>query len=875
MEVAGYGREGKECKDFRVFHLIQSYRIFGHLMANINPIATKPPVRPRELEIETLGFKRTELSENFPTYGLLEKEVAPLQEIITTLEQIYCGTIGVEYMGCQSPELEKWLQTQIEKSRFRPRFSIEEKYRIFQQLNKAELFEIFLHTKYVGQKRFSLEGGETLIPILSEVVELGAMLGIDEFVLGMSHRGRLNVLSNIMNKSYQMVFSEFEDFYDPSLTEGSGDVKYHKGFSADVVTQNGHKVHIGLSPNPSHLESVDAVVMGKVRAKQVCRQDEEKKKICPILVHGDAALAGQGIVYETLQFCNLQGYGTGGTIHLVVNNQIGFTTLPKDSRSTPHCTDIAKSFSFPIFHVNAEDPEGCVFAAMLAIQLRQRFGCDVFIDLNCYRKYGHNEGDEPAFTQPLEYQIIRKKKSIREIYRDELISHGHLEKKMAEECEKEFSSGLRLELDELQIKKGPSIPEAFAGVWSAYRRVELKDLFVPVNTGVAEKQLVEIATRICTLPQDFHPHPKVKKLFEERLAMCNGPPDEKKIDWGMAEQLAFGSLLVEGSHVRLSGQDCRRGTFSQRHAMLVDQENNRRYFPLSKLKKEQGRFDVFNSHLSEFAVLGFEFGYSLSYPAALVLWEAQFGDFANGAQVIIDQYISSSEQKWYRFSGLTLLLPHGFEGQGPEHSSARIERYLQLSGDGNMQVVNPTTPAQYFHLLRRQVVRKSRKPLIVFTPKGLLRHPHVLSSMRELESQNFQEILDDPSEDKEKIERLLICSGRIYYDLIKEREERKANHIGIIRIEQLYPFHSEDFSRVIEKYKNAKTFYWVQEEPKNMGAWAYISPILDELLPESRDLRYVGRPRSASPAIGSHTMHVKEHAQILAMAYEVKNESGN
>ncbi|MCB1181522.1 MAG: 2-oxoglutarate dehydrogenase E1 component [Chlamydiia bacterium] len=856
-------------RDVRIYHLIESYRTFGHLMAKINPVATRDPVLPRELTLETLGFLKSELDDHFPTYGLLETKKAPLKEIIETLQKIYCHLIGVEYMGYQSPELEKWLQQKIEKCRFRPSFSIEKKHKIFRELNKAELFEVFLHTKYVGQKRFSLEGAETLIPVLIEVIETGASLGMDEFVIGMAHRGRLNVLANVMHKSYQMIFSEFEDYYDPDLTEGTGDVKYHRGFSSDIVTQLGHPVHIGLTSNPSHLESVDAVALGKVRAKQVYRADEEKKRICPILIHGDAALSGQGIVYETMQFYGLPGYSVGGTLHIVVNNQIGFTTLPKDSRSTPYPSDIAKAFSAPVFHVNAEDPEGCIYATELAINLRQRFACDVFIDLNCYRKYGHNESDEPAFTQPLEYKLIRKKKTIRQMYRDQLISESDLEKKMAEECEKEFTVELREELEQLKIKKEQSIPEAFGGVWKAYRRADKNDLFIPVNTSVEAAVLREIAQKFCTLPASFHPNLKIKRLFDQRKQMVEGDENVKTIDWGMGEHLAFGSLLWEGTHVRLSGQDSRRGTFSQRHAMVCDQEDSAKYFPLNHLKESQGRFDVFNSPLSEYAVLGFEFGYSLSYPSALVLWEAQFGDFVNGAQVVIDQYISSTEQKWYRFSGLVMLLPHGFEGQGPEHSSARLERFLQLSGNANWQIVNPTTPAQYFHLLRRQVLRMVRKPLIVFTPKGLLRHPQALSALSKLERGTFQEMIDDSQIiEKGKVNRILFCSGKVYYDLLKERENRGIHHIAIVRVEQLYPFHTDRFTSILSAYSSCKEFYWVQEEPRNMGGWDYIRPILNGLIPKQGEFHYVGRARAASPAIGSHRMHVKEQTQILQMAFE-------
>ncbi len=851
--------------DLRIYSLIDAYRTYGHLFAKINPIETHLAEEPHQLKLETLGFSKEELGTQFPTCGLLETSTATLEEIIDTLKSIYCDKIGVEYMGLQSPDLESWLQEQIEPTRFNADLTIEQKQMILQHLNKSELFESFLHTKYVGQKRFSLEGGETLIPILAAIIETGSLLGMEEFIIGMAHRGRLNVLSNILNKSYTDVFSEFDEGYIPESFEGSGDVKYHKGFSSEVTTGTHKKVTIALAPNPSHLEAVNSVVEGQVKARQVLIGDDVRQsKVVPVLVHGDAALAAQGSVYETLQLYKLKGYSTGGTLHIVINNQIGFTTIPADARSTYYCTDIARAFGAPVFHVNAEDPEGCVYATNLAIELRQKFHCDVFIDLNCYRKYGHNETDEPAFTQPLEYKAIRSKKPIREIYRDFLIHQGVLEKFMAESLEAEFKKALQqaLRVTKLPPQESPAPKEMLP----LPVPVE-EEIFKPVHTGVSAQEIREVAKRISTVPSGFNIHPKLQNLIKDRLAMVEGENPEKLLDWGMAELLAYGTLLWDGTSVRFSGQDVCRGTFSHRHAMWTDQIAEKSYFPLNHLKQVQGRFDIINSPLSEFAVLAFEYGYSISNPDALVLWEAQFGDFANGAQVIIDQFIASSEQKWGRKSDIVLLLPHGYEGQGPEHSSARIERFLQLCGNYNMQVAYPTLPAQLFHLVRRQIVRPLRKPLVIFTPKGLLRHPECTSRMDDLTHGNFQEILDDPHPPK-KAKGVYLCSGRIYFDLALEKIKSKIEDMAIIRIEQLYPLHGQKLSEILVQYKDAEDFVWVQDEPENMGAWAYIRPIVNKLLPEGKELQYIGRERSAATAVGSHALHKKQHAAIMQSVFQ-------
>lgn len=848
--------------DMRVLRLIDAYRIYGHLAAKINPIATHPSEEPWQLKLETIGFSKADLARPLPTCGLMPQTVAPLSEIVQTLQSIYCDKIGVEYMGLENPEMEQWLQKQIEPNRFKIKLTIEQKKMILQHLNRSELFESFLHMKYTAQKRFSLEGGETLIPMLESVVETGSQLGIEELILGMAHRGRLNVLSNILRKSHSDIFSEFEEGYIPNSFEGSGDVKYHKGFSAEVKS-NGRTVKINLSPNPSHLEAVDPVVEGYARARQLLKNDlKDKKKVLPVLVHGDAALAGQGIVYETMQMYNLPGYSTGGTLHIVINNQIGFTATPEESRSTKYCTDIARAFDAPVFHVNAEDPEGCVYATNLALELRQKFHCDVFIDINCYRKYGHNEADEPAYTQPLEYQLIRKKKPIREIYRDDLVQQGVMEKDIAEALEKEFTQGLNEALQEIKNsaqKASPSIPRLEVTAQAASPK--------EIKTCVPKEELLQVAERISTVPEGFTINPKLLNLVQERLSMVKG--EAKPLDWGMCELLAYGTLLWEKYSVRLSGQDSIRGTFSHRHAGWMDQKVEKAYCPLAHLKEGQGRFDVLNSPLSEYGVLGFEFGYSLACPEALVIWEAQFGDFCNGAQIMIDQFITTGGQKWGQKSELTLFLPHGYEGQGPEHSSGRMERFLSLCGNENIRVVNPSTPAQFFHVLRRQVLDPEKKPLVVFTPKGLLRHPACVSAVKDLTDGRFSEILDDASA-KPSAKSLAFCSGHVYYDLIAERAKSKVEDIAIVRVEQLYPLRTDLLKAIIGKYKSMAECLWVQEEPRNMGAWNFIGQQLQELMPSGIEVKYVGRPRSASPAAGSYALHKAQHAEIINTLFKGK-----
>lgn len=845
----------------RIANLIETYRMDGHLRASINPIALKNPEEPSSLKLSSLGFHENELNKPFPTFGLLQQKQAPLSEIIQFLKNTYCHHFSVELNGLRNSELKEWIQNEIESRDSQHLLPDSLKIQILQQLSEAELFESFLHTKYVGQKRFSLEGGETLIPMLTAIIDAASESSIEEIVLGMAHRGRLNVLAQIVRKPYTEIFNEFDEDYISESFEGSGDVKYHKGYiSESFLSHSNKKIKVTLAPNPSHLEFVDPVVEGFTRAKQTDRLLKPNvDKALPILIHGDAALSGQGVIYETLQLTSLEGYSTGGTIHLVINNQIGFTTLPKDSRSTLYCTDIARTFDAPVFHVNAEDPEICIWATLLAFRIREKFHCDVFVDLNGYRKYGHNEGDEPAFTQPLEYQLIKKMSSISTLYQSQLIQEGVVtQERIANEQEK-IKKSLQEVYEKVQKSKKPSYTDLMT-------IPDQKTLFSPVATAVPEKTIQELTRLFCSVPPSFQLHPKLENLLKERINMAEG---KKPFDWGMGEMLAYATLLWEGFPIRLAGQDSCRGTFSHRHAMWIDQKKEQAYFSLSHLKEGQGRFEVINSLLSETAALGFEYGYSLAIKQGLTIWEAQFGDFSNSAQVIIDQFIASGEQKWGQKSSLTLLLPHGYEGQGPEHSSGRLERFLALAGHDNIQVVYPTTPAQLFHLLRRQVIGSMIKPLIVFTPKGLLRHPACTSALSDFSQGHFQDIIDDLS-DPSNTRRLVFCTGRHYYDLLQERNQRSITDIALIRIEQLYPLDKEQLKKIISRYKGYKECIWSQEEPKNMGAWHYIRSYLEEILPKEIALKYNGREISASPATGSHLRHNQEHKMIMNGVYNDK-----
>lgn len=845
MEFSSIG--GEEAGSLSIFRLIQAYRIHGHKKAFSSPLIAKKE-EVKDLDLSNFGLGVKDLERPFSTFGLLLEKQAPLSQIIKHLETIYCGSVGYEFMGLGS-KTESWMLSLLEGKR--ASFSKEEKEKILDDLTSAELFEHFIHTKYPGQTRFSLEGGETFVPLLKALIETGAEAKAEDIFIGMAHRGRLNVLAHVLEKPYTQIFHEFED---TAQEDGSGDVKYHKGAHANLKTLSGHFIEVALAPNPSHLESVDPIVEGQTRAKQELKKDVDlRKTVIPILVHGDASLAGQGVVYEILQMRALKGYMTGGTIHIVINNNIGYTTLPEDGRSTSYCTDIAKTFGAPVFHVNAEDPESCVMAAALAMKFRQTFHIDVFIDLNCYRKHGHNEGDEPTFTQPLEYKTIKEKKSIRELFNQKLLQEGVLTEEEIQKKEAFVSRKLQ---------------EALNAALSQRKNKTEKELFQNVQKenvpAISAETLRELAESFCMVPKGFHIHPKLQRLLGERLKL-------EKIDWGMGEHLAFASLLFEKIHVRLSGQDVERGTFSHRHCIWVDGETGEKYSPLNHLSKSQAPFAVYNSLLSEFAVMGFDLGYSLSYPKSLVLWEAQFGDFVNGSQVIIDQYLATSEQKWARRSNLTLLLPHGYEGKGPEHSSARMERFLQLCAEDNLIVANCTTPAQFFHLLRRQAYLPAKRPLIVFTPKLLLRHPACTSCLDDFTSSTFLEVLNDPTPPKNPT-RILFCSGKVFYDLVEEREKRKDDTSLIIRLEQLYPFPKEEILKVLKAYPSAqKLIMWVQEEQKNMGAWSYILVKFLELL--GKTITYVGRKESASPAAGSYSLHKKQYEAFMQEAFFLDNEA--
>lgn len=843
----------------RIAHLREAYRQHGHLLAKINPIAIEELKEPLPLNLEKLGFNIQDKEALFPTLGLLPQELAPLQAIVDVLKKDYCQTVGFEFKSFTEPVVEQWIQQQIETGRFEQPLKLEDKLVVLDLLTRAEVLETFLHTKHVGKKRFSLEGAESLIPMLALMIARGAEEGIEEIYMGMSHRGRLNVLANILNKPMASVFRDFDDDYEPTPSEGMGDIRYHKGHANEAVhTYLGKSIKLTVAPNPSHLESVNPVVEGQTHAKQFLVGDEtERRRIIPLLMHGDAALSGQGVVYETLQMSKLPGFETGGTLHIVINNQIGFTTSPQEGRSTLYCTDIAHAFGAPIFHVNAEDAEACIRVALFALEIRQRFHCDVFIDFNCYRKYGHNEGDEPAFTQPLEYQMIRKKKSIRTLYLEQLLREGVVDKQIADHREETLRQHLQEAFVQVQEKKEEKQNQE--------KLEKESQFFQPIDTRVDAVLLQKISESFSQMPSHFHLHPKLDHLMKERAQVVSS---HKTFDWGMAEYLAYGTLVWEGIPVRLAGQDSERGTFSHRHAVWVDQVNRQKYYPLAHLREGQARFEVLNTCLSEVAALGFEYGYSTVCTRGLTIWEAQFGDFVNSAQVIIDQYIASGEQKWGQTSNLVLFLPHGFEGQGPEHSSARFERFLALAGQNNMQIVNPTTPAQLFHLLRRQVKQPWRKPLVILTPKGLLRHPACVSYVKDLTEGQFESILNDPHPPK-NIRRLVLCSGRIYYDLNARREKEKCKDVAIIRLEQLYPLDKQKLKELILSYGTFQDSVWVQEEPENMGAWPFISFYLQEMLPSQISLSYIGRERSATPATGFYARHKQELENILHQVFHV------
>ena len=840
----------------RVQQLVNAYRVRGHLFARIDPLRQPSDAAP-ELDLKNFELTEADHDVEFPTVGIGGMPArATLRQIIAHLSETYCRSIGVEYTHVEEPEAREWLQNAMESTRNKAALDNAECVRILKHLTDAEIFEQFVHKNFVGAKRFSCEGAESMIAMLDLLIEYAGTSGCEEIVIGMAHRGRLNVLANILNKNVREIFAAFRDS-NPERNLGRGDVKYHLGESMDRPTASGKMVHLTLAFNPSHLEFVNAVVEGRVRAKQ----DRRKRlNVMPLLIHGDAAFMGQGIIPETLNLAGLEGYATGGTVHLVVNNQIGFTTLPQDSRSTRYCTDITRMMKVPVFHVNGEDPEAVIQTTRLAIEFRQKFGKDVVIDMLCYRKYGHNEGDEPRFTQPVMYKLIDKKPTVREVYVKKLVESNQITQAQGDQLKADRQAALALALEE--EKKGDFLkpPKAMGGVWSPYVGGADKNV-EEVPTKVSKEILVELATKLTHLPADFNANAKVKKVIDERRDKI---ASNEPFDWGTGEAMAFATLVAEGKSVRITGQDARRGTFTHRHATLFDAVSGERYTPLSNLGN--GKFEVHDSPLSEAGVLGFEYGYSLDKPDSLVIWEAQFGDFANGAQVIIDQFIASGEDKWMRLSGLTLLLPHGYEGQGPEHSSARIERFMQLAASDNIQVCNLTTPAQLFHCLRRQVVRPWRKPLVIFSPKSLLRHKEAVSTTDDLANGRFQRVIADPSVDASKVKKVLLCTGKVYYDLFDARKKLGREDVAIVRLEQLYPLNAE-ITNALSGFKDGTRLVWVQEEPRNMGAWYFLNANLEKTIGTRLPFSCVSRPAAASPATGSKASHDLEQKRLIEEAF--------
>jgi len=843
-------------KEFKVINLIEGYRKRGHLFTKTNPVRSRRQYRPT-LDLENYGLSEEDLDQVFQAGSRIGLGAAKLRKIIDHLEQTYCRSIGAEYMFIRNPEITAWLQERMESNRNTPHFSVEERRHIYDHLKHAVGFESYIHKKFIGQKRFSLEGAESLVPALDAVIERGSELGIEEFIIGMSHRGRLNVLANILQKPVEDIFAEFMgEQYDESIA--LGDVKYHLGYGNKVKTDTGRQVMLNLAPNPSHLEAVGPVVEGISKAKIYNKYDHNYDKLAPILIHGDAAIAAQGVVYETIQMSQLPGYRTGGTIHLVINNQVGFTTNYLEGRSSTYSTDVGKVIKSPIFHVNGDDVEALIHTVRLAMEYRQKFHTDVFIDLLCYRKHGHNEGDEPRFTQPLLYKAISKHPNPRDIYSESLIHEEIVTREEIREGEKQYNQWLEEKLEQARQTNKVHIKQFLLEDWKNYIHPEYTDFPGSAKTNMKLKKLRAIAERINHLPENMKFFKKVHKLLEERQKMIH----ENRLDWGMAELLAYGTLVDEGFPVRISGQDTERGTFSHRHSSLTLEDKDEKYIPLKHVSEDQAEFHIFNSPLSEFGVLGFEYGYSLATPEGLTIWEAQFGDFNNMAQAIIDQYISSAEEKWGLMNGITLLLPHGYEGQGPEHSSARMERFLTMSVNNNMQIINPTTPANFYHVLRRQMHRNFRVPMIIFTPKSLLRHNRAVSSLEDLAHGKFHEVIDDPDVDTDQVKRVVFCSGKIYYDLLERKEHFDAKDIALIRLEQLYPFPRESVESLTSKYSNALKWLWVQEEPENMGAWKYIREQLQHL-----NIQGVSRQPSASPAVGLYSLHQIEQNEILGKVF--------
>ncbi|MFA6020171.1 MAG: 2-oxoglutarate dehydrogenase E1 component [Rhodospirillales bacterium] len=852
----------------RALMLIRSFRVRGHLLADLDPLRLEEPAPHPELDWRTYGFTEADLDRPIFLDYVLGLETATLRQIAQVLKETYAGSIGVEFMHIQDPGQKAWIQKRIENVGNRTEFTVKGKQAILERLTEAEGFEKFLQVKYTGTKRFGLEGGETVIPAIEQIIKRGSQMGMKEIIFGMAHRGRLNVLANILHKPYRAIFSEFQG--NPSHTEnvqGSGDVKYHLGTSADREF-DGNVVHLSLTPNPSHLEIVDPVVLGKVRAKQDQRGDTERSQVMAVLLHGDAAFAGQGVVAECFALSQLTGYKTGGTIHIVINNQIGFTTSPRFSRSSPYCTDVAKMVQAPIFHVNGDDPEAVVHVARIVTEFRQTFKADVVLDMVCYRRQGHNEADEPAFTQPKMYKAITKHPASRTLYANKLADGGVLTALECQGIQDKFMALLEGEYQAAQSFK-TNKDDWLEGKWQGLAQLSEEEEFRDEPTAVPLDRLKEVGGKLCQVPEGFDANKKILRQLEaKKQAVESG----QGIDWATGEALAFGTLMMERTPVRLSGQDCGRGTFSQRHAVLTDQSTEKRFAPLSNLSSDQARFEVIDSPLSEASVLGFDYGYSTTEPHALVMWEAQFGDFANGAQVVIDQFISSGESKWLRMSGLVMLLPHGLEGQGPEHSSARLERYLQMCAEDNIQVLNCTTPANFFHALRRQVRRNFRKPLIVMTPKSLLRHKACVSPLSDFgPGSRFWRLLAEKEElaaDK-SVKRVVLCSGKVYYDLLEERTKRGLKDVALLRVEQLYPWPKDHLLKELARYTNARLI-WCQEEPANMGAWMFVLPRLQFALSEvghkHSHVYYAGRKAAASPATGWHKQHVLEQAELVDQA---------
>jgi 2-oxoglutarate dehydrogenase E1 component len=853
----------------RALMLIRSYRVRGHLEARLDPLGLQVPPPHPELDPATYGFTEADLDRPIFIDNVLGRETATLREIVAILRETYCGHVGVEFMHIQDPEQKAWIQRMVEGAPWTSGFDAEARRTILRQLTEAEGFEAFCQRRYVTTKRFGLEGGEVTIPAMHAIIETAAAQGVNEIAIGMPHRGRLNTLVNIVRKPLTAVFSEFGGgSFKPEDVQGSGDVKYHLGTSTDVDVA-GHTVHLSLQPNPSHLEAVDPVVVGKVRARQDQAGDTRaRRSVMAVLMHGDAAFAGQGLVYETLAMSQLIGYRTGGTVHVVVNNQIGFTTVPAHAYSGLYCTDVAKSIQAPILHVNGDDPEVVVFCARMAAEFRMRFGCDVVLDIVCYRRHGHNETDEPAFTQPLMYRAIAAQKTTRALYAERLAAEGVVPAEEAKAMWDEFAARLDAANSAAQSYR-PNKADWLEGHWAGLSRPEGEPERTEEATGVDPAVLRKVGTALAHVPEAFNLNPKIARQLDAKRQMIESGDG---IDWATGEALAFGTLLLEGHRVRLSGEDTQRGTFSQRHAVLIDQQNQNEYVPLNNIAPDQARIEVYNSLLSEQGVLGFEYGYTLADPRTLVLWEAQFGDFANGAQVIIDQFLASGETKWLRMSGLALLLPHGYEGQGPEHSSARPERYLQLCAERNMTVCNLTTPANYFHALRRQLKRNFRKPLVLFTPKSLLRHRLAVSPLHEMATGSaFQFVIPeiDMIGQAESVRRVVLCAGKVYYDLLATRRERNLNDVAILRLEQLYPFPEKTLGRLLAPYRDAEVV-WCQEEPENMGAWGFVDRRIEKVLSRldgtAKRPSYAGRPEAASPATGFARTHAAEQAALVADA---------